>query len=158
MPTFNIFIQSGLNYKKKWCQIINFLCIIVITFLDYYQLIPLINACFTCGEQRWRVENVNMLLQIETNFITYVTCVHVAGPAHLGIIRIYIVSIDPAHADNDYEVSLETNDHHLYICALYVHWLCWGLTTRQPLWVILCRLPEKKRKEIEEIKEDEREG
>ena len=29
--------------------------------------------------------------------------------------------------------------------------LCWGLTTRQLLWVILCRLPEKGRKEIEEI-------
>ena len=29
-------------------------------------------------------------------------------------------------------------------------WLCWGLTTRQPLRVILCRLPEKGRKEIEE--------
>ena len=26
-----------------------------------------------------------------------------------------------------------------------------GLTTRQPLWVILCRLPENGRKEIEEI-------
>ena len=26
-----------------------------------------------------------------------------------------------------------------------------GLTARQPLWVILCRLPEKGRKEIEEI-------
>ena len=33
------------------------------------------------------------------------------------------------------------------------HWLCWGLTTHQPLWVILCRLPEKGRKEIvEEMK------
>ena len=32
-------------------------------------------------------------------------------------------------------------------------WLCWGLTTRQPLWVILCRLLEKGRKEIEEIVE-----
>ena len=32
--------------------------------------------------------------------------------------------------------------------------LCWGLTTRQPLWVILCRLPEKGRKEIEEIVEE----
>ena len=28
-------------------------------------------------------------------------------------------------------------------------WLSWGLTTRQPLWVILCRLPEKGRKETE---------
>ena len=28
---------------------------------------------------------------------------------------------------------------------------CWGLTTRQPLWVILCPLPEKGRREIEEI-------
>ena len=28
--------------------------------------------------------------------------------------------------------------------------LCWGFTTGQPLWVILCCLPEKGRKEIEE--------
>ena len=33
------------------------------------------------------------------------------------------------------------------------HCLCWGLTTRLPLWVILCRLPEKGGKEIEEIVE-----
>ena len=40
----------------------------------------------------------------------------------------------------------------------YVHMstelLCWCLTTRQPLWVILCRLPEKGRKEIEKILEE----
>ena len=30
---------------------------------------------------------------------------------------------------------------------------CWSLTTRQPLWVILCRFPEKGRREIEEIAE-----
>ena len=42
-----------------------------------------------------------MLLQIETNFITYVTCVHADGPAHLGIIRVYIVCIDPADAQAD---------------------------------------------------------
>ena len=36
-------------------------------------------------------------------------------------------------------------------------WLCWGLTTRQPLWVILCRLPEKGRKETEEIAEEMKE-
>ena len=39
--------------------------------------------------------------------------------------------------------------------------LCWGLTTRQPLRVILCRLPEKGRKEreerVEEMKERDRE-
>ena len=34
---------------------------------------------------------------------------------------------------------------------------CWGLTTRQPLWVILCRLPEKGRKETEEIAEEMKE-
>ena len=28
-------------------------------------------------------------------------------------------------------------------------WLRWGLTKRQPLWVILSHLPEKGRKEIE---------
>ena len=35
---------------------------------------------------------------------------------------------------------------------------CWGLKTHQPLWVILCCLPEKGRKQIEESSEDEREG
>ena len=35
--------------------------------------------------------------------------------------------------------------------------LCWGLTTRQPLWVILCHLPKKKRIEIEEIVEEMKE-
>ena len=35
--------------------------------------------------------------------------------------------------------------------------LCWGLTTRQPLWAILCHLPEKGRKEIEEIVEEMKE-
>ena len=39
-----------------------------------------------------------------------------------------------------------------------IDWLCWGLTTRQSLRVILCRLPEKGRKEIEESRGDEREG
>ena len=42
----------------------------------------------------------------------------------------------------------------------YSFWLCWGLMTCQPLWVILCRLPEKGRKEIEEtveMKERDRE-
>ena len=39
-----------------------------------------------------------------------------------------------------------------------IDWLCWGLTTRQPLWVILCRLPEKGRKEIEEIVEEMKES
>ena len=36
-------------------------------------------------------------------------------------------------------------------------WLCWGLTTHQPLRVILCGLPEKGRKEIEERVEEMKE-
>ena len=28
--------------------------------------------------------------------------------------------------------------------------VCWGLTTHQPLWVILCHLPEKGRREIDD--------
>ena len=35
----------------------------------------------------------------------------------------------------------------LFTNVLQWNWLCWGLTTRQPLWVILS-LPEKGRKEI----------
>ena len=34
--------------------------------------------------------------------------------------------------------------------------LSWGLMTHQPLWVILCHLPEKGRKETEEIVEEKR--
>ena len=43
------------------------------------------------------------------------------------------------------------------ICFINIDWLCWGLTTRRPLWVILCRLPEKGRREIvKEMKERDR--
>ena len=35
--------------------------------------------------------------------------------------------------------------------------LCLGLTARQPLWVILCRLPEKGRRQIEEVVEEMKE-
>ena len=37
--------------------------------------------------------------------------------------------------------------------------MCWGLTTRQPLWVILCRLREREKREeiVEEMKERDRE-
>ena len=41
------------------------------------------------------------------------------------------------------------SDH--YICLHEEAKLCWGLTTLQPFWVIVCHLPEKGRKEIEEI-------
>ena len=40
---------------------------------------------------------------------------------------------------------------------LFIFFLYWGLTTRHPLWVILCRLPEKGRKEMEEIVEEMKE-
>ena len=49
-------------------------------------------------------KTVIMLLQIETYFITYVTCIHADGPAHLGIIRVYIVCTDPADAQADLDV------------------------------------------------------
>ena len=41
--------------------------------------------------------------------------------------------------------------------TIEIDWLSWGLTTRQPLWVILCRLPEKGRKKIEEIVQEMKE-
>ena len=41
-----------------------------------------------------------------------------------------------------------------YSRTLMARTLCWGLKTRQLLWVILCRLPEKERKEIEETVEE----
>ena len=58
------------------------------------------------------------------------------------------------HADN--EDSDQTAQMHRLIWVFIG--LCQGLTTSQPLWVILCRLPEKGRKEIvEEMKERDRE-
>ena len=44
----------------------------------------------------------------------------------------------------------------LNVC-LPIDWFCWGLSARQPLWVIFCRLPEKGRKKIEEIVEEMKE-
>ena len=45
----------------------------------------------------------------------------------------------------------------MMVCWVF-DWLCWGLTTRQPLWFILCHLPEKGRNEIvEEMKGRDRE-
>ena len=41
---------------------------------------------------------------------------------------------------------------------MWLIWLSSGLTTRQPLWVIFCRLPEKGRRKIGNSKGDEREG
>ena len=40
---------------------------------------------------------------------------------------------------------------------LYIESLCWGLTTRQPLWVILCRLPEREKSDRRDSRRDERE-
>ena len=42
----------------------------------------------------------------------------------------------------------------VYKKLLLRYWLCWGLTTRQPSWVILCRLPEKGSNKTEEIVEE----
>ena len=41
---------------------------------------------------------------------------------------------------------------------MWLIWLSSGLTTGQPLLVILCRLPEKGRREIGDSNGDEREG
>ena len=40
---------------------------------------------------------------------------------------------------------------------IFIDWLIWNLETRQPFRIILCRLPEKGRREIEGIVEDMKE-
>ena len=67
-------------------------------------------------------------------------------------------------ADDSHEMSrLVFSEKKIYVSssAVVIDWLidrlCCGLTTRQPLWVNLCRLPEKGRKEIEEIVEEMKE-
>ena len=57
---------------------------------------------------------------------------------------------------NLYNLLPASNEKRVTLLSL-IHWLCWGLTTRQPLRVILCRLPEKDRKEIEERVEEMKE-
>ena len=52
---------------------------------------------------------------------------------------------------------IQTNLCDLTFFSGFFFLLCWGLTTRQPLRVILCRLPEKGRKEIEERVEEMKE-
>ena len=47
-------------------------------------------------------------------------------------------------------INLLPEEQQKKILSVYrLDWLCWDLTTRQPLWV-LSRLPEKGRREIEE--------
>ena len=54
--------------------------------------------------------------------------------------------------------SASSRIQHMYLVIWnWIDWLCLGLTTHQPLWVILCRLPEKGRKKIEEIVEEMKE-
>ena len=53
-------------------------------------------------------------------------------------------------------VSLSQHQPKLNVQVIY-DWLCWGLMTCQPLWVILCHIPKKGRKEIEEIGEEMKE-
>ena len=71
-------------------------------------------SCLEHIADEWK--NVNMLLQIETNLITYVPGVHTDRPAHLGsLIKVYTVckhnlcsivtSIDPADAQSNLSVS-----------------------------------------------------
>ena len=71
------------------------------------------------------------------------------------------VQADPSlHCPHNYLTNFHVAPLIYYInnfLLLPSYWLCWGLTTRQPLWVILCRLPEKGRKEIEEIVEEMKE-
>ena len=59
-----------------------------------------------------------------------------------------------------YNIFFILNSTERVICPANIDCLCWGLMTCQHLWVILCRLPEKGRKEterVEEIKERDRE-
>ena len=62
-----------------------------------------------------------------------------------------INSADPGQ--EQFDLSLYSLLRHVWL----IDWLCWGLKTRQPLRVILCRLPEKGRKEIEERVEEMKE-
>ena len=52
---------------------------------------------------------------------------------------------------------VETVRNSRSVISMTTDLLCWGVTTRQPLWVILCRLPEKGRRQIEEIVEEMKE-
>ena len=63
------------------------------------------------------------------------------------------IKVNPCPAEPEYTYTAFT----ISVDPDHFDWLCWGLTTRQPLWVILCRLPEKGRKEMEEIVEEMKE-
>ena len=51
------------------------------------------------------------------------------------------------------DFSLDANRIRKDVCLT----LCWGLTTHQLLWVVLCRLTEKGREEMEEMLEEMKE-
>ena len=59
--------------------------------------------------------------------------------------------------DNGHWLTTIAHHEHFVLRWANIDWLCWGLTTCQPLRVILCRLPEKGRKKIEERVEEMKE-
>ena len=66
-------------------------------------------------------------------------------------VNIFILSIWTDKPEQTVSTQNVASDQGLY-------WLHWGLKTHQPLWVILCCLPEKGRKDIEEeMKERDKE-
>ena len=66
--------------------------------------------------------------------------------ACMHLIRVYTIFLKYSNI-----LNMSTNSRKDYFQ------LSWGLTTHQPLWVILCHLPEKGRKEKEEVVEEMRE-
>ena len=54
------------------------------------------------------------------------------------------------------DLNFHQNMITLWVLTGTADWLCWGFITCQPLWVILCCLPEKGRREIKMMKERNR--
>ena len=79
----------------------------------------------------------------------------------LGIFDLQVIPMLPSKFGVNWPSSSGEEEKNRCITCIYnlspFFSIVWGLMTRLPLWVILCRLPEKGRKEIDEIVEEMKE-
>ena len=133
----------------------------------YYELLPLeqttvgLTSTHSSDEDFSQLKNIDTFVISPWQFILWV----LIRRAHRGTFSEYPDIMTFAWKVKAYFLGKKKIKYHqLDVCWIcpengkgQLDWLCWGLTTHQSMWVILYCLPEKGRKETEEIVEEVKE-
>ena len=117
----------------------------------YIVFICFVTSCFLYNRKNFQLKE-NVFLCFFDQLRTVRKCLEIYFFHDIKLI-IFNIRIFATLAYNIYSIHPGPD---IFLCVWI--WLCWSLTTHQPLWVILCRLPEKGRRETGDSRGDEREG